>query len=256
MLGALLLWGGMTLQAQEEKTENVLFQHWAIGVNAGTNGFGFDVATTISPTIEARVGWDAMPRFTTTTHLYTNEITGYNAPLLENMEEKLDFAARSNMKTAKVLVDLFLSRTSNFHFTFGMVYCTNEKVAQATNTNKIEEMKAVHEWNEANPQDKIGVVMGDYFLEPDANGKVHAAFNVSRYQPYLGIGWGRSVPKKGRLGYSVDLGIKYWGKPRITCNDYLVTESYMNGSQHKVLRTLSNLQVYPVVNFRLTGRLF
>lgn len=236
--------------------ESVLFKHFGVATSIGSNGFGIDLGTTLTPTVEMRVGWDAMSRFTTTTHLYTNELSNTGMALLENEGTKIDFDARSNMKTGKVLIDIFTNTKTDFHFTVGLFFASNAKVAQATNVSHVETMQGVYEWNKQFPQEKIGVEVGPYFLEPDASGHMHAAFSVKRVQPYAGIGWGHAVPKKNRLAVGIEFGLKYWGKPDIYCNDVLVPESSMNGSNHKVLKTLSNLYVWPVVNLRVACRLF
>ena len=247
-----------TMSAQEsDSKESVLFKHLAIGVNGGTNGLGIDLATTLTPQLEMRIGWDAMSRFTTTTHLYTNSIKDAT---FQWDDTKVDFDARSNMKTMKLLLDIYPSKNSAFRITAGVFYSTNDKVAQAENVNLIEEFELVHAYNNEPGRlqaEKIGVNLGDYFLEPDANGLMHASFCVNRIQPYLGIGFGRVVPSKNKLTLSMDFGLKFWGKPSIKCNDIPITSDNINeNTENKVLKILSNLSVYPVINIRLAGKLF
>ena len=256
MLVALALCSALSLNAQDkEKTESqsLFLRHWAIGANVGTNGLGIDLATTLSSHLEMRIGWDAMSRFTTTTHLWTGSM---GKTSIEWEDTKVAFDARSNMKTAKVLFDIYPSKKSSFRLTVGAFYCTNEKVALAENIDHIDDFQFVWAYNQTHPDNKVGVSVGDYFFEPDENGLMHASFNVKRVQPYAGIGFGRVVPKK-RLSLSMDLGLKFWGKPGIYCNDQPVETADMETTDRtKALKILSNLSVWPVINIRLAGKLF
>lgn len=248
---------GLTVQAQENENSNsVLFKHIGVAANVGTNGLGFDVGTTLTPNLEMRLGWDAMSRFTYETTLNMNEVSGYNAPAIAHMNKDIDFNARSNMKTGKMLLDIFPNPKGDFRFTVGFFYASNEKFAEAVNTSEEENMKAVHEWNAKNPEDKIGVKLGDYLLEPDEQGHIHAAFVINRFQPYVGIGFGHAVPRKNRLAVSMDFGVKYWGKPTITCNQHPLTDENINDKANALLKLASNLSVWPVINFRVACRLF
>ena len=112
----------------------------------------------------------------------------------------------------------------------------------------------------------IGAELGDYFLTPNPadNGDVEATVKVNSFRPYLGLGFGRAVPK-GRLGCQFDLGVQFWGKPEIYAPTYnKTTGTYQNekldpdnvgDDAGKVLKAISKVSVYPVLNFRLVGRI-
>ena len=46
----------------------------------------------------------------------------------------------------------------------------------------------------------------------DNNGNVSGGLKVSGFRPYLGLGFGRAVPKK-RVGVMFELGVQFHGKP-------------------------------------------
>lgn len=112
----------------------------------------------------------------------------------------------------------------------------------------------------------IGADMGDYFLTPNPaqNGNVNAYAKVNGFRPYLGIGFGRAIPKN-RIGCQFDLGVQFWGKPDVFVPTYnMATGTYQDekidadragGDAGKVLKTVSKFTVYPVLNFRLVGRI-
>ena len=114
--------------------------------------------------------------------------------------------------------------------------------------------------------DMIGGELGDYFLTPNPsdNGNVKAYAKVSKFRPYLGIGFGRAVPKK-RIGCQFDLGVQFWGTPKVYAPTYnkttgtyqheQLTEDKVGSDAKGVLKTISKISVYPVLNIRLTGKI-
>ena len=114
--------------------------------------------------------------------------------------------------------------------------------------------------------DMIGAEMGDYFVTPNPaqNGNLNAYAKVKSFRPYLGIGFGRAVPKN-RIGCQFDLGVQFWGKPDVyiptynkatgTYQDEKIDADRAGGDAGKVLKTVSKFTVYPVLNFRLVGRI-
>ncbi len=123
----------------------------------------------------------------------------------------------------------------------------------------------------------IGAELGDYFITPDPDhaGNVEATIEVGGFRPYLGIGFGRAVPK-GRIGFQFDLGVQFWGGPKVYApaavknadgtfqkdpNGNLKVETVelkkesVSGDAGGAIKTISKISVYPVLNFRLTGRI-
>ena len=114
--------------------------------------------------------------------------------------------------------------------------------------------------------DMIGGELGDYFVTPNPkdNGNVNAYAKVNGFRPYLGVGFGRAVPKN-RIGCQFDLGVQFWGKPDVYVPVYdEATKQFIDekidgdragNDAGKVLKTISKISVYPVLNFRLVGRI-
>ena len=100
----------------------------------------------------------------------------------------------------------------------------------------------------------IGLALGDYFIEPTEQGNAEATLKVNGFRPYLGIGFGHSVPKN-RIGFQFDLGVQFWGSPKVYVQDKQLTEQSTNGEDGGVIKTISKVSVYPCMSFRLTGRI-
>ena len=214
--------------AQEEEDKNI-FNHLSVGVTAGTPGIGGDVAMPICNYVDVPNVADAY------------------IPDLVDVEAKIGFA------NGKLLFDIYPFKKSAFHITAG-AYFGGGSIIKAYNKED-GLLKDVADYNRRNPDDLIGYVLGDYLLTPDANGNVNAEIKTSGFRPYIGIGNGRAVPKK-RIGFMFEVGVMFWGTPKIYCNGDELTNEDLGSDSGDVVEVLSKLKIYPVINFRLCGRIF
>ena len=232
----------------------------------------------------------------------TNEIKELNTKLAQygleqvdlsqypggNLPNNMEIQGKLKNTTGHVLIDLYPGGHS-FHFTVGAYFGPEEIIDVYNKEDGF--MKPITAYNDAIiyaqsqtpsnsvvPQnvrdvvDKYGLKMiggelGDYFVTPNPaeNGDVRAYAKVKSFRPYVGLGFGRAVPKK-RIGCQFDLGVQFWGKPEIYVPTYnKTTGTYqcekIDGDKAgddagKVLKTVSKVSVYPVLNFRLVGRIF
>ena len=200
-----------------------------------------------------------------------------------NLPERLDVQGKLDNTVGHVLIDIHPFKTS-FHLTVGAYFGKDEIISVYNKEDGF--LKPINAYNQAiinanspsaDPGVKqvvnqynlkmIGAELGDYFLAPNPadNGNVQAYAKVKKFRPYVGLGFGRAVPK-GRIGCQFDLGVQFWGKPEIyipTYNKTAGTYQYekIDGDKAgddagKVLKTISKISVYPVLNFRLIGRIF
>ena len=137
---------------------------------------------------------------------------------------------------------------------------------------------------------RMGVTLGErkdgtpFRLEPDANNNVSATIKVNNFKPYLGFGYGGKLFKNSDDYYvSFDAGVLFWGgTPKIMTNDiqkvtFTANEDYTEAVKHvttepgvdlakdvknvpgKVgdyVKLLKSFKVYPVVELRLTRRIW
>ena len=232
----------------------------------------------------------------------TNEIKELNTKLAQygleqvdlsqypggNLPNNMEIQGKLKNTTGHVLIDLYPGGHS-FHFTVGAYFGPEEIIDVYNKEDGF--MKPITAYNDAIiyaqsqtpsnsvvPQnvrdvvDKYGLKMiggelGDYFVTPNPadKGNVNAYAKVKSFRPYVGLGFGRAVPK-GRIGCQFDLGVQFWGKPEIYVPTYnKTTGTYQcekiegdkaGDDAGKVLKTVSKVSVYPVLNFRLVGRIF
>lgn len=242
------LFGWQTTQAQEE-VEYGLFNHLGVGVSLGTDGIGFDVAAPITEWAAVRAGMSIFPsiKYDDDVNIRSNSKSFTKKDV--NIEGKL------NMKDFKLLFDFYPIQNSGFHLTAG-AYIGSKKVVTAKNKKQFLVESA---WGTS------GVKIGPYRATSDDDGNVEATIEVAGFKPYLGIGFGRAVPKNN-ISVSCDLGVKFWGKPGVYAwtNDNfgnrihtkLTKEDVDDDDADKAFDILSKISVFPVLNIRLCGKLF
>lgn len=250
---ALCMWLPIGARA-EEGDDNNIFNHLAVGVNVGTPGVGFDVAMPVCNYVQVRAGVAFMPHIKFDTDLDINppSVSGYDIPNEVDVEWKIGFT------NGKLLFDVFPFKRSSFHVSVGAYFGSSQVVEAYNKEDGLLKDLANYNNDVENgiiSGDKIGVELGDYLLEPDDDGNVKAYIKTRKFKPYLGLGFGRAVPKK-RVGFMFEAGVMFWGEPKVYCNDQRLYEEDVDGDAGGVMKTLSKITVYPVLNFRLCGRIF
>ncbi|MBP3712125.1 MAG: hypothetical protein IJ219_02555 [Bacteroidaceae bacterium] len=222
----------ITLCGAQAQTDLRILNHLSVGAEVSSLGIGVDASMPITPFIDVQAGYTIFPGFK------FNTVLGLTHPTGEL--EKVPVKAKPMMKGGKVLVNVMpLPMLTSFHVTAG-IYFGSDNMTSIYSTELIPHSTAV---------------LGDYLLQPDAEGNIDAVLKVKPVKTYLGIGIGRGVPK-GRIGFKMDIGCLLWGKPSVYCNDVKVEDTDADGGDAKLLKVMTKLKVYPVVSFRVCGKIF
>lgn len=251
------------------KKYNIL-NHLAIGLDVGTTGIGADVAVPFTKYLEIEAGFSIMPKikYNTKLHLNLSQYWDMTNGQLDLGLSDIPIQGKLNMVNGKVMFNVYpIAALNSFHITVGAFF-GKESVVEVYNTQD-GQLAIVNQANEAidayneiatannlMPQEHIGVKLGDYLLTPDANGNIKATLNTKSFKPYVGIGYGSAVPKR-RLGFKVDLGAMFWGTPDVVDhNGVSLSKQDWGGKDGGAFRIINKIKVYPVLNFRLSGRIF
>lgn len=137
---------------------------------------------------------------------------------------------------------------------------------------------------EGSPMYKEGETV-PYLLKPDQNGTIRADMYVNSFKPYLGIGYESCISRDGRWNIGFDAGALFWGKPKIYTHERYIyyedgTVSYgtvtdpdfhgfigpevdlatdvadISGKAGDYCRIAKAIHVYPVLNFKISYKLF
>ncbi len=100
-----------------------------------------------------------------------------------------------------------------------------------------------------------------YRMVPDKNSMVKAWAYVNKLKPYVGFGYdGRLVKNDDRWHIGFDAGVLFWGgSPSIITHDGTDLTNDVNNIRGKVgdyVDIIKKFEVFPVINLRITRRLF
>lgn len=255
--------------AMAQTNDMGIFDHMSAGIEIGSTGWGIDLGAPIGNYVQVRAGVSSIPEITFSTDVDLNITDKQRSAYQQYIGSVLglnniDIEGKASMVNGKLLVDVYPFRKSSFHITAG-AYVGTSKVLKVKNTSGINELKLINYFNQYGAQSfgigKIGAEVGDYLLTPTENGVIDAYAKMASFKPYVGIGFGRAVQTKNRIGVSCDLGLMFWNEPELYCNSgdgyfRLNDDTNVSGKDGGAIKTISKLTVYPVLNVRLCYRLF
>ncbi|MCD8029347.1 MAG: hypothetical protein LUF85_00470 [Bacteroides sp.] len=279
-----------SLIAQNEKNDKKPFRHLGVGIEVGTTGVGLQVASPINSHFTLRAGFAMFP-FTYSTDFdieYGNgfndlsNVVGIQIPntnqtigdllrqeglptSVHELDNEVKLDAKLGLINGKVLVDMYPSKRSSFHFTAGLYFGKSRLISVdgylPEDIVKID--RALKPYSSLinnelgyNLDLSSGIVIDDYTITADENGKVDAGIKINGVKPYVGIGFGRAVPKK-RVAAQFELGAMFHGKPKIVSSNSDVVELINSELDNNgFINTMNKITVYPVMTFRLNGRIF
>lgn len=268
----------ISLSASAQNSKKVekfgIFNHLSVGASAGLDGIGIDVASCLTDYVQVRAGASFFPKITYNQEFSPNVIPAFKSTvkdLKDNygytvVEEPLDIQAKLGFNTGKILFDIFpFPKKTSFHVTVGL-YMGSSDIVTIRNVDEhaFDNYRHPNYGPDPNLYNKplYGIRLGNYNLRPNDEGILEAGLNVNAVRPYLGLGFGRAVPKK-RIGFMFELGVQFWGSPRLYFDGgegrhYVTKEDFTdNGSNDGgLIKTLNEITVYPMMTFRLTGRIF
>lgn len=270
-----ILFTSVAANAQLRDDKN-MFNHLSLGLNLGTGGIGFEVGTVCTPYLGLRAGFEAIPSFTVSpkgiANIHVNLPDDYKNlpteikneyPAQEDME--FDGKGKVTMKNGKFLVDIFPGKNCMFHFTVGFYAGTRQVgnlIASQVEFGAEPNLEVVERYNrDINTPGTM--VYGKGLTPIDVNmedgtplfymgNAVPAEIRVNPVKPYFGIGVGRTVPRK-RVGVKGELGVMYWGTPRIYNGINNITEC---SEIRDVTKVSNKIPVYPMLKITIFGRIF
>lgn len=271
--------------ASAQVDDQLIFNHLGIGISVGTTALSINASTVLTPYFGIRAGINIWPAIKMRSNMHLgsriqnwetgdlvkyveelNEVLSDDQQIPMEMPDMVDLHVKPKLTAGHILIDYYpFPHHSNFHLTTGFHVGTGT-VIDIHNRHE-GSLLPVTLWNNAmedpNTQDivkeyglePIGLLLGDYFLAPDEDGNLDARIRVSGFRPYLGLGFGRAVPRK-RIGCQFDLGVQFWGSPKVVVNGETLQPDRVGDQLDDALSLVSRIKVFPVMTFRLVGRIF
>lgn len=222
-----------------------IFNSLSAGVGVGLTGVDVEIATPITPYLALRGGVSIMPNFSLTTDVDVD----VDVPEGFSVPRQIDLTGSMKRTSGQLLVNVYpFTNKSSFFVTAGAYFGGSSLVKIKGHSDELKDLIA-------QGQD-AGIAIGDYMIPVDKNGDVAGGLKVSGFRPYLGLGFGRAVPKK-RLGVMFELGVQFHGRPEVY-TDYGNVQDLLNelDEDDTFTKIIDKLTVYPVMKIRLCGRIF
>jgi hypothetical protein len=207
--------------AKPEKSNPYSFSFgtgWALGVKAGTAGYGGEVSKKLSRSFDLRLGY-AM-------------LTNTQALELEVDKRKLVVDADIALGIPSAKFDWHPGAAS-FRFTFG-AGLPNNKIGV---TGKL----------------KDNFTYGDIVVTPEELGTFAMDIQWNEVAPYIGIGFGRNVPKN-RVSFTIDMGSYYIGSPKVELKPTQMLSPTADQSS-VVQGNMIDYKWHPVLNFQFNVKI-
>lgn len=221
-----------------------IFNHVGVGVHAATTGFGFEVATPVTNFVTLRAGASFMPGFSFSTS-FDGE---YGTPIYGTIDDHGSFTidADASLKRAQgsVIFNVYpIPHLSSFYVAAGGYFGGSKIIGITGHSDELEGIKDAF------------VEVGDFALPVDAHGNINGALKANSFRPYLGLGFGRAVPK-GRVNVGFEMGVQFMGKTKIYNGNEELKINDLVDDDSDWSKWMDRITVYPVIKLTISGRIF
>ena len=265
MMAVILLAGVGSVMAQSDYKRGI-FNHVGLNVGAGTEGISVGVAAPVTNFLEVEAGVNIMPSFKLSGDLDVDVNTS-SLPQVPNVHYPTGATIHAegsfDRTTFNVKANLYPFGGGSKFFIAAGLSIGGEKIAEVTGScDELREISQKLPTLEMKDQFHQVVVstananLGGYKLELDENYNVQGDIRCKNVRPYLGLGFGRLVPKN-RIGCRFELGCQFMGKLKVyqNGNEIDINKALEDAGEDDLSKFVKDLKVYPVLKFSLTGRI-
>lgn len=261
MVAVILLTSVGSVMAQNEYKRG-LFNHVGLNVGAGTEGISVGLAAPVTSFFEVEAGVNVMPSFKLSGDLDVDVNTS-SLPQVPNVqyppEATIHAEGSFDRTTFNVKANLYPFGGGSKFFIAAGLSIGGEKIAEVNGScdqlRVISQKLPTQELKEQFRQ-AVTANLGGYKLELDENYNLQGDIRCKNVRPYLGLGFGRLVPKN-RLGMRLELGCQFMGKLKVYQNDTEIdiNKALEDAGEDDLSKFVKDLKVYPVVKFSFIGRI-
>jgi len=202
---------------------------WGVAIKASTFGPGIEIVKAFKIPVNLRLGGTWLN--------YSMDISQYTSG-----SEDVKSINNLHFGTVSLMADWQFA--DFMHLTGGVLYNFTEEVIDVYSNDV--------------------VYVGEVEVTPETMGYTSAKIYTSKINPYLGIGFGRSISKQKVVGFGVDLGVAYIGSPKVDLMangmleptaDAIITADGTVYNKEIIENNIENYKFYPVISFQLSFRI-
>lgn len=261
MVAVILLTSVGSVMAQNEYKRG-LFNHVGLNVGAGTEGISVGLAAPVTGFFELEAGVNVMPSFKLSGDLDVDVNTS-SLPQVPNVqyphEATIHAEGSFDRTTFNVKANLYPFGGGTKFFIAAGLSIGGEKIAEVNGScDQLREFSQSLPSQELKDQFRqaVSANLAGYNLQFDENYNVQGDIRCKKVRPYLGLGFGRLVPKN-RLGMRLELGCQFMDKLKVYQNDTEIdiNKALEDAGDDDLSKFVKDLKIYPVVKFSFTGRI-
>ena len=247
--------------AQKEYKRGFL-NHVGINVGAGTEGISVGLAAPVTSFFELEAGVNVMPSFKLSGDLDVDVNTS-SLPQVPNVqyphEATIHAEGSFDRTTFNVKANLYPFGGGTKFFIAAGLSIGGEKIAEVSGScDELRDFSQKLPTPELKDQFRqaVSANLAGYNLQFDENYNVQGDIRCKKVRPYLGLGFGRLVPKN-RLGMRLELGCQFMDKLKVYQNDTEIdiNKALEDAGDDDLSKFVKDLKIYPVVKFSFTGRI-
>ena len=260
MVAVILLTSVGSVMAQKEYKRGFL-NHVGINVGAGTEGISVGLAAPVTGFFELEAGVNVMPSFKLSGDLDVDVNTS-SLPQVPNVQyphEATHAEGSFDRTTFNVKANLYPFGGGTKFFIAAGLSIGGEKIAEVSGScDELRDFSQSLPSQELKDQFRqaVSANLAGYNLQFDENYNVQGDIRCKKVRPYLGLGFGRLVPKN-RLGMRLELGCQFMDKLKVYQNDTEIdiNKALEDAGDDDLSKFVKDLKIYPVVKFSFTGRI-
>lgn len=261
MVAVILLTSVGSVMAQKEYKRGFL-NHVGINVGAGTEGISVGLAAPVTGFFELEAGVNVMPSFKLSGDLDVDVNTS-SLPQVPNVqyphEATIHAEGSFDRTTFNVKANLYPFGGGTKFFIAAGLSIGGEKIAEVSGScDELRDFSQSLPSQELKDQFRqaVSANLAGYNLQFDENYNVQGDIRCKKVRPYLGLGFGRLVPKN-RLGMRLELGCQFMDKLKVYQNDTEIdiNKALEDAGDDDLSKFVKDLKIYPVVKFSFTGRI-
>ena len=233
-------------QASAQDYERGIFNHLGANLSVGTEGISIGVAAPCTDYLEFGLGINFFPGIKVKEDANVSGI-----PAGFGYSNKIKITGSMSRTTFDFKTSFYpFANKSSFFIAAGLSFggkALFDLSGQYEDWGKLDDKGKEYVRN--------SIELDKYKLILDDEGRASGDIRVNAVRPYVGLGFGRLVPKN-RVGFRFELGCQFMGHMKVYQNDQ---ESHIDealkDNDSEWSKLIDKLTVYPVLKFTLTGRI-
>lgn len=239
------------------------FNHVGLNAGVGTEGISIGVAAPISNFVELEAGVDIRPKILKISgkaNITTDASIIVQGQTVRIPDSEVDIDADFSRTAFLAKANIYpFGGNSKFFVAAGFAFGGAKLAKLSGHSDDLAQFISRYPEYSDEILKNVGAELSDYNIKFDKNGDINADLRCNSFRPYLGLGFGRVVPKN-RLGFRWEIGCQYMGKLKI----------YQNGSEVDVRKAFNDsmgedggdiadivdkIQFCPVLKLQIVGRI-